>query len=156
VAVVEAAAEVQQNMPQQGTAQPDRPAWLVVLRPRWLAWHAFAVVAFTGMIYLGLWQFHRAESGNELSWAYTFEWPLFAVAGAYFWVKTLREELHLHRAGANADGAQAATAEGTHPEAADGAATVIQDPAAEQAAAEAYAARLKAEVTRHGKWHGWR
>jgi hypothetical protein len=149
------AAPVQHPVPQNG------PAWRVVLRPRWLAWHAFALVAFVGMIYLGLWQLHRAESGNELSWAYTFEWPLFAVAGAYFWVKTLREELQLHRTGAGADGTQSATGDATHqdsaPDAAPpGAATVAKDPAADQAAADAYAARLKAEVARHGKWHGWR
>ena len=146
----------QQNTSPQNTSQPDRPAWLVVLRPRWLAWHAFALVAFVGMLYLGLWQLRRAESGNELSWAYTFEWPLFAVAGAYFWVKTLREELHLHRTGASAGTAQSAAEEGTHLESAESAAAVAQDPATEQAAANAYAARLKAEVSRHGKWHGWR
>jgi hypothetical protein len=169
VAVVDVAATVQPNTGQPNTGQPnterqntgkrDRAGWLVVLRPRWLAWHAFALVAFVGMLYLGLWQLRRAESGNELSWAYTFEWPLFAVAGAYFWVKTLREELQLHRTGTGADGAQSAPGEGTGPEAAGGAggaAAVAQDPATEQAAADAYAARLKAEVSRHGKWHGWR
>ena len=45
------------------------------------------------MLYLGDWQLHRALSGNELSWAYTFEWPLFAIFGVYFWVKSLRDEL---------------------------------------------------------------
>ena len=45
------------------------------------------------MLWLGDWQLHRAESGNELSWAYTFEWPLFAIFGIYFWVSSIRDEL---------------------------------------------------------------
>jgi hypothetical protein len=77
-----------------------RPAWRMLLRPRWLAWHAFAVFATAGMLYLGDWQLHRAESGNELSWAYTFEWPLFAGFGVYFWIKSLRDEVKLQRQGA--------------------------------------------------------
>ena len=74
---------------------PSRPRsrWWSLLRPTWLAWHAFAVLAAAGMLWLGDWQLHRAEAGNELSWAYTFEWPLFAVLGAVFWVKTVRAEL---------------------------------------------------------------
>jgi hypothetical protein len=66
--------------------------WRFVLAPRWLAWHAFAVVATIGMLWLGDWQFHRAEGGNALSWAYTFEWPVFAVFGLVFWIKTLIDE----------------------------------------------------------------
>jgi hypothetical protein len=57
------------------------PAWIFLLYPRWLAWLAFVIVAFWGMLWLGDWQFHRAISGNGLSWAYTFEWPLFAGFG---------------------------------------------------------------------------
>ena len=36
----------------------------------------------------------RAMAGNTLSWAYTFEWPIFAIFGVVFWVKTIRDELH--------------------------------------------------------------
>ena len=80
---------------------PSRPRsrWRRLLRPTWLAWHAFAVLAAAGMLWLGDWQLRRAEAGNELSWAYTFEWPLFAVLGAVFWVKTVREELRAPGAG---------------------------------------------------------
>jgi hypothetical protein len=124
------------------TAGHARPRWTILLRPRWLAWHLFAVVATLGMLWLGDWQLHRAESGNELSWAYTFEWPLFAIFGVYFWAKTLRDEL---RGQANA-GAPPAT--GLAGEAAGSADTA--------AAADAYVERLRAEVSRHGKWHGWR
>ncbi len=75
------------------------PRWRFLVSPRWLAWHVFAVVAFWGMCWLGDWQLHRALSGNSLSWAYTFEWPLFALTGAYFWAKTIRDEFQL-RSGA--------------------------------------------------------
>ena len=126
------------------TAGRARPHWTILLRPRWLAWHAFAVVATLGMLWLGRWQLHRAESGNELSWAYTFEWPLFAIFGVYFWAKTLRDEF---RSQANSGVPQVTEVTG--------------DPAAPTeaesvAAADAYVERLKAEVRRHGTWHGWR
>jgi hypothetical protein len=66
--------------------------WRFVLAPRWLAWHAFTVAAVVGMLWLGDWQFRRAEHGNALSWAYTFEWPVFAVFGLVFWAKTILDE----------------------------------------------------------------
>ena len=87
------------------------------------------------MLWLGDWQLHRALAGNELSWAYTFEWPLFAVFGVYFWVRSIRDELR--QAGGSADSGGAA--DGPRPESAD-----------------AYAARLRAEVRGHGRWHGLR
>jgi hypothetical protein len=74
------------------------PRWAILLRPRWLAWHSFVIVASIGMLFLGDWQLHRAESGNELSWAYTFEWPLFSAFTVYFWIKSLRDELREDRA----------------------------------------------------------
>jgi len=139
------------------TAGGARPRWTILVRPRWLAWHLFAVVATLGMLWLGRWQLHRAESGNELSWAYTFEWPLFAIFGVYFWAKTLRDEL---RGEANASpspatGASAAVSSAADTAAADTAA-VDTSAADTAAAADAYVERLRAEVSRHGKWHGWR
>jgi hypothetical protein len=68
------------------------PRWHFLFTPKWLGWHAFVVFAVTGMLWLGEWQFHRAESGNALSWAYTFEWPVFAVFGVVFWGKTIYDE----------------------------------------------------------------
>jgi DNA-binding transcriptional regulator of glucitol operon len=134
------------------TAGGPRPHWTILLRPRWLAWHAFAVVATLGMLWLGDWQLHRAESGNELSWAYTFEWPLFAIFGVYFWAKTLRDELKT-QANVSAHPATGATGD-----AARALAKTVPDPPAPTAAddADAYAERLRAEVRRHGKWHGLR
>ena len=60
-------------------------------------WLAFVIVAFWGMLWLGDWQFHRAISGNGLSWAYTFEWPLFAIFGVVFWARTVRDEFRTRR-----------------------------------------------------------
>ena len=113
--------------------------WRILLRPRWLAWHAFAVLATAGMLWLGDWQLHRALSGNELSWAYTFEWPLFAIFGIYFWVKSLRDEMRI-----------AAAAEQNH-QTGNGA-----DASSAALTADAYVVRLRAEVQGHGRWHGWR
>lgn len=116
--------------------------WQFMLRPRWLAWHLFAVVAFFGMLWLGDWQWHRAESGNELSWAYTIEWPLFAICGVYFYVRTIREELGVGRSAGAGDGTRPATAESAQEQ--------------EPETAEAYLTRLRSEVGSHGRWHGWR
>ena len=69
-----------------------RPRWFFLITPPWLAWHAFAVAAAWGMLWLGDWQFHRAEGGNALSWAYTFEWPIFTAFGIVFWAKTVIDE----------------------------------------------------------------
>lgn len=38
-------------------------------------------------------EYLRARSGNTLSWAYVFEWPLFAGYAVYMWRKLLRDEL---------------------------------------------------------------
>jgi hypothetical protein len=75
-----------------------RPRWWFLITPRWLAWHAFAVVAAWGMLWLGDWQFHRAEGGNALSWAYTFEWPIFTIFGVVFWAKTIVDEFKTRKA----------------------------------------------------------
>jgi hypothetical protein len=120
-------------------SERTRPSWLFLLRPKWLCWHAFAVLATLGMLWLGRWQLHRAESGNELSWAYTVEWPLFAIFGLLFWARSLREEVRgrIKQPAAEPDAAGRA------------------DPAASDAHAD-YLDRLRAEVQGHGRWHGWR
>jgi hypothetical protein len=126
--------------------------WQFMLRPRWLAWHLFAVVAFFGMLWLGDWQLRRAESGNELSWAYTIEWPLFAICGVYFYIRTIREELH----GADGAGRSAATGEANPANPANPASAAESARVPEPENAEAYLARLRAEVGSHGRWHGLR
>jgi hypothetical protein len=128
--------------------------WQFMLRPRWLAWHLFAVVATVGMLWLGDWQLHRAEAGNELSWAYTIEWPLFVICGVYFYIRTIREELQLAGKVHQATGSAEASTVGS---ASTGESVDAQKPET----ADAYLARLRAEVgshgrSNHGRWHGWR
>lgn len=124
------------------SARP-RPRWLFLVRPRWLAWHAFAVAAAWGMLWLGDWQFHRAEGGNALSWAYTFEWPVFTLFGAVFWVKTIVDEWRQPVGRVNAQAAPPASDDlalpAGHTQAADDA-EAADDP--ELAAYNAYLARL--------------
>ena len=87
------------------SAKP-RPRWFFLITPRWLAWHAFAVSAAWGMLWLGDWQFHRAEGGNALSWAYTFEWPVFTLFGVVFWAKTIIDEYRTPGGAANSRAAK--------------------------------------------------
>ena len=142
-----------------------RPRWFFLITPRWLGWHAFAVLATIGMLWLGDWQFHRAESGNPLSWAYTFEWPIFAVFGVVFWAKTIRDEFKPHTDPGDAPevelpvGAGASAAAGAGAGAGGPGARVAEeededDP--ELAAYNVYLARLNDQVKGHGRWHGLR
>jgi len=135
------------------TGGSTRPRWRFLVSPRWLAWHAFAVLAAWGMLWLGDWQFHRAESGNALSWAYTFEWPIFVIFGVVFWAKTIADEWR-HQT-ARATGAQGAgTPEGDDPLELPARAhtpAAIDDEAAddpELAAYNAYLARLNSRPAR--------
>lgn len=96
------------------------------------------------MLWLGDWQLRRAESGNSLSWAYTFEWPLFAIVGVVFWIKTIRDEIRPPDQAKPRDDAFALQ-DGEPAE--DGAELPPHD---------AYLARLTKETRRHGRWHGLR
>ncbi|MGO8957831.1 MAG: hypothetical protein ACLQFR_10730 [Streptosporangiaceae bacterium] len=74
------------------SSSPPADRWRFLVSPRWLAWHAFTVIAAGGMLWLGDWQLRRAEGGNTLSWAYTFEWPIFTIFVVVFWAKTIMDE----------------------------------------------------------------
>jgi hypothetical protein len=131
------------------TGDKPRPRWFFLVSPRWLAWHAFAVLAAWGMLWLGDWQFHRAEGGNALSWAYTFEWPIFTIFGVVFWAKTIHDEWRAQAArAAHGDGAAWPLAgAATGPDLPAGAHTAADsddeaDDDPELAAYNAYLARL--------------
>jgi hypothetical protein len=148
---------------------PSGPVWRFLVEPRWLGWHLFVFAAFWGMLWLGDWQYHRAMDGNGLSWAYTFEWPLFAVFGVVFWARTIRDEFHLRRGGVTeAELVARAMAQtmATLPKGAmlpkgalpDGVVVrLMEQPDAEAddpelASYNAYLAKLNAEVKGHNKW----
>ena len=63
------------------------------LTPGWLGLHALAIILFVAFLGFGWWQFDRAQAGNDRSWAYTFEWPIFAIFVIVMWVKMIRDEL---------------------------------------------------------------
>ena len=146
--------------PDEGTHRAAiGPVWRFLIEPRWLGWLLFVVLACWGMLWLGDWQFHRAMEGNGLSWAYTFEWPLFAGFGIVFWARTVRDEFRLRR-GDDVAGHDAEAARG--PALPEGIGTrPVEQPGddaddAELASYNAYLARLNAEVKGHNKWLGSR
>jgi len=137
----------------------EEPVWRFLLAPRWVSWHVLMVVSFFGMLWLGDWQFHRAMSGNALSWAYTFEWPLFAGFAVVFWAKTIRDEFKIRRG----EMPRVETASATEPELPAGVSAMPAAPPAdaepddpELVAYNAYLERLNNEVKSHGKWRGLR
>jgi len=69
-------------------AAPDPVRWL---SRRAVALHAASAGVVGGCAFAFWWQLHRALDGNELSWAYTFEWPLFAGITAVIWWQQVHE-----------------------------------------------------------------
>jgi len=140
-----------------GTRESSR--WRFLITPRWLGWHVFVILSVVGMLRLGDWQLHRAESGNSLSWAYTFEWPLFAIFAVVFWVKTIRDEVHPPAQAEPSNAFALPSGIPTLPPGALRAAGGGEEPAEddeELAPYNAYLALLTKEVRGHGRWHGLR
>ena len=61
--------------------------------PTWIARHVLTVVVVAGFLALGWWQISRAIAGNTLSWAYAFEWPIFAGFVVFIWFREARHTL---------------------------------------------------------------
>ncbi|MFI6264637.1 hypothetical protein [Micromonospora sp. NPDC051006] len=61
--------------------------------PAWIVRHVATVVLVVAFLGLGWWQISRAASGNTLSWAYAFEWPIFAGFVVFVWWRELRHTL---------------------------------------------------------------
>jgi hypothetical protein len=57
--------------------------------PRALKLHAVILIVVPAFAALCIWQIDRATGGNELSWAYVFEWPFFAAYAIYMWWRLL-------------------------------------------------------------------
>jgi DNA-binding transcriptional regulator of glucitol operon len=143
----------------QAAERAPAVSWRFLVTPRWLGWHLAMVVSVAGMLALGWWQLRRAEEGNALSWAYTFEWPVFAVFAVVFWAKTIRDEFSPPQVSPAADESDPIAGAGPA-----GSAGRVDDQEADQAvpgdedlaAYNAYLARLQEQVKNHGRWHGLR
>jgi hypothetical protein len=62
------------------------------LTRRCVGLHAVVLVLVPAFLLAGWWQYRVALGGNELSWVYTVEWPLFAVYAVYIWWKLIHDE----------------------------------------------------------------
>jgi hypothetical protein len=71
--------------------------------------HAVILIVVPSFLALCVWQVYRATGGNELSWAYVFEWPFFAAYAVYMWWRLL----HAVPDGTPAPAAASAAADGS-------------------------------------------
>ncbi len=60
--------------------------------PRCIGMHVTLLVLLPAFAWLTWWQLSRALGGNTLSWAYTFEWPLFAGYAIYVWWQLIHDQ----------------------------------------------------------------
>jgi hypothetical protein len=111
--------------------------------PGWLGLHAIALALISAFLMLGWWQLQRAGEGNMRSWAYVFEWPLFAIFVVVMWVKMIHDEL----TGVGEREGAAAAATGSTGSAVRGAdVEEIEEEDDELAAYNRYLARLNASA----------
>ena len=61
------------------------------LTRRAIVLHLVVLVLFPAFCGLAWWQVGRALSGNSLSWAYAFEWPIFAGYLLFLWWKLVHD-----------------------------------------------------------------
>jgi hypothetical protein len=54
--------------------------------------HVTLLILLPAFAWLTWWQLERALGGNTLSWAYTFEWPLFAIYAIYVWWQLIHDQ----------------------------------------------------------------
>jgi hypothetical protein len=66
----------------------EKKVWL---SRRAIKLHVVILIVVPGFLALCLWQVSRALGGNTLSWAYVFEWPLFAGYAIYMWWRFVHE-----------------------------------------------------------------
>jgi hypothetical protein len=57
-----------------------------------VVFHALLLIIVPTCLIAGWWQLNRATGGNTLSWAYTFEWPIFAIIAIIGWWQLIHEE----------------------------------------------------------------
>lgn len=96
---------------------PFRKRWL---SRRALLLHLCVLVVAPGCVAAGWWQATRALAGNGLSWAYSVEWPIFALLAIGGWWQLIHEDEATYRARrAPRPDAESAT-DGTDPAAGPG------------------------------------
>ena len=66
----------------------DKKVWL---SRRAMKLHVVILIVVPAFLALCLWQISRALGGNSLSWAYVFEWPIFAAYAIYMWWRFVHE-----------------------------------------------------------------
>ncbi len=66
----------------------DKKVWL---SRRAVKLHVVILIVVPAFLALCLWQVSRALGGNTLSWAYVFEWPIFAAYAVYMWWRFVHE-----------------------------------------------------------------
>ena len=66
----------------------EKKVWL---SRRAIQLHVVILIVVPAFVALCLWQVSRAVGGNTLSWAYVFEWPLFAAYAVYMWWRFVHE-----------------------------------------------------------------
>jgi len=98
------------------------------------------------------WQVHRALDGNQLSWAYVFEWPFFAGYAIYMWWRFLHEAPGADRQGQPSDATMSRVPDARAP---DGGAPGAGVPDTEESERAAYNEYLSALATR-GRRKQWR
>ena len=62
------------------------------LTRRCIGLHAVTLVLVSSFLLAAWWQYECARGGNGLSWAYTFEWPAFALYAVYMWWKLIHDQ----------------------------------------------------------------
>jgi hypothetical protein len=87
--------------------------------------HVTLLILLPTFIFLTKWQLDRALGGNALSWAYTFEWPLFALYAVYVWWQLIHDQPTPGRRGGSAASRVSPSSSATSPEAA--APATVQD-----------------------------
>jgi hypothetical protein len=118
---------------------------LIVLLP------AFALLCY--------WQVRRAVSGNELSWAYVFEWPFFGAYAVFVWWRLVHQtpdKSEAHLPSEPLPGQEAALDEPSQERSAQDAALAAQgaERSAEEAELAAYN-RYLAELHASGARKRW-
>jgi hypothetical protein len=112
----------------------DRRVWF---SRRALKLHLVVLLVVPAFMALCVWQISRAVGGNSLSWAYVFEWPLFAGYAVYMWWRFVHEDPDSSAATETTVGRPTATATATASASASASAAAAPAPAAPPAPAPA-------------------